>query len=65
MKIESTQKQFLLAAEGVNKSFSGFKAINNLNFYLDPGELRTVIGPNGASKTTFPPHHRPHQAGYG
>ena len=53
MKIESTQKQFLLAAEGVNKSFSGFKAINNLSFYLDSGELRTVIGPNGAGKTSF------------
>jgi urea transport system ATP-binding protein len=53
MKIESTQKQFLLTAEGVNKEFSGFKAITNLNFYLDPGELRTVIGPNGAGKTTF------------
>ena len=53
MKIESTQRQFLLAAEGVNKSFSGFKAITNLNFYLDTGELRTVIGPNGAGKTTF------------
>jgi urea transport system ATP-binding protein len=53
VKIESTQKTFLLAAEGVNKSFSGFKAITNLNFYLDPGELRTVIGPNGAGKTTF------------
>ncbi|EDY17893.1 urea ABC transporter, ATP-binding protein UrtD [Chthoniobacter flavus Ellin428] len=53
MKIESTQKQFLLAAEGVNKTFSGFKAITDLNFYLDRGELRTVIGPNGAGKTTF------------
>ncbi|HEY3901649.1 MAG TPA: urea ABC transporter ATP-binding protein UrtD [Chthoniobacter sp.] len=53
MKIESTQRTFLLAAEGVNKSFSGFKAITNLNFYLDKGELRTVIGPNGAGKTTF------------
>ncbi|HEY5752913.1 MAG TPA: urea ABC transporter ATP-binding protein UrtD [Chthoniobacterales bacterium] len=46
-------KPFLLAAEGVNKSFSGFKAINDLNFYLEPGELRTVIGPNGAGKTSF------------
>jgi urea transport system ATP-binding protein len=53
VKIESTQRTFLLAAEGVNKSFSGFKAITNLNFYLDKGELRTVIGPNGAGKTTF------------
>jgi urea transport system ATP-binding protein len=43
----------LLIAEGVNKSFSGFKAINDLNFYLEPGELRTVIGPNGAGKTSF------------
>jgi urea transport system ATP-binding protein len=48
-----SQKQFLLAAEGLNKSFSGFKAITDLSFYLDEGELRTVIGPNGAGKTTF------------
>ncbi len=47
------QKPFLLSAEGLNKSFDGFKAINDLNFYLDEGELRTVIGPNGAGKTTF------------
>jgi urea transport system ATP-binding protein len=46
-------KQFLLAAEGVTKSFDGFKAINDLNFYLDKGELRTIIGPNGAGKSTF------------
>jgi urea transport system ATP-binding protein len=46
-------KSFLLAAEGVNKSFSGFQAIKDLSFYLDHGELRTVIGPNGAGKTTF------------
>ena len=46
-------KPFLLAAEGLTRSFDGFKAINDLNFYLDEGELRTVIGPNGAGKTTF------------
>lgn len=48
-----TQKPFIIAAEGVNKSFDGFKAIRDLNFYMDIGELRTVIGPNGAGKTTF------------
>jgi urea transport system ATP-binding protein len=47
------RKPFLLAAEGLTRSFDGFKAINDLNFYLDEGELRTVIGPNGAGKTTF------------
>ena len=46
-------KPFLLTAEGVTKSFDGFKAINDLNFYLDQGELRTIIGPNGAGKSTF------------
>jgi urea transport system ATP-binding protein len=46
-------KKFILTAEGVTKSFDGFKAINDLNFYLDAGELRTIIGPNGAGKSTF------------
>ncbi|MBV8486006.1 MAG: ATP-binding cassette domain-containing protein, partial [Verrucomicrobia bacterium] len=45
-------KRFILTAEGVTKSFDGFKAINDLNFYLDEGELRTIIGPNGAGKST-------------
>jgi urea transport system ATP-binding protein len=44
---------FILAAEGVSKTFDGFKAISDLNFYMEKGELRTVIGPNGAGKTTF------------
>jgi len=48
-----SQKPFLLAAEGLNKSFAGFQAIKDLSIYLDEGELRTVIGPNGAGKTTF------------
>ncbi len=39
--------------EGVNKTFDGFKVINNLNFYMDEGELRVLIGPNGAGKTTM------------
>lgn len=55
MRIESPLKQrpFILAADGINKSFAGFHAIKELSFYLDEGELRTVIGPNGAGKTTF------------
>jgi len=47
------RKKFILTAEGVSKSFDGFKAINDLNFYLDEGELRTIIGPNGAGKSTL------------
>lgn len=39
--------------EGVTVEFDGFKALTNVNFYIDPGELRVVIGPNGAGKTTL------------
>src|SRR5688572_25834669 len=46
-------RDFVLAVEGVNKTFAGFKAISDLNFYLDDGELRVVIGPNGAGKSTL------------
>ena len=48
-----TPKNFILTLEGVNKSFDGFKAINDLNFYMDEGELRVIIGPNGAGKSTM------------
>ena len=43
---------FTLAIEDLTVSFDGFKAVDNLNFYLDKNELHVVIGPNGAGKTT-------------
>ena len=43
----------ILYLEGINKSFDGFKAINDLNLYIEEGELRCIIGPNGAGKSTM------------
>jgi len=43
----------ILEIDNVTVSFDGFKALNNLNFSMEPGELRVIIGPNGAGKTTF------------
>jgi len=43
----------ILYLEGLNKSFDGFKAINDLNLYIETGELRCIIGPNGAGKSTM------------
>ena len=42
-----------LLLDGVNRSFDGYKAINDLSLAVDKGELRAVIGPNGAGKTTM------------
>ncbi len=43
---------YLLAVSGLTVSFDGFKAVNDLSFYVDQDELRVIIGPNGAGKTT-------------
>ena len=37
-----------LYLEDINVSFDGFKAINHLSLSIDAGELRCIIGPNGA-----------------
>ncbi|WP_163264731.1 urea ABC transporter ATP-binding protein UrtD [Chelativorans alearense] len=48
----STPRDFLLSVEGLTVSFDGFKAVNDLSFYVDENEIRVIIGPNGAGKTT-------------
>jgi urea transport system ATP-binding protein len=42
----------VLAVEGLTVSFDGFKAVDNLNLYVNRNEVHVVIGPNGAGKTT-------------
>jgi len=48
----STEKDFVLSVEGLTVSFDGFKAVNDLSFYVEENEIRVIIGPNGAGKTT-------------
>jgi urea transport system ATP-binding protein len=43
----------ILAVENLTVSFDGFKAVDDLNFYVEEKELHVVIGPNGAGKTTL------------
>ncbi len=56
-KLESVEldvsKDIILYIEGLTVSFDGFKALDNLSMYVKEGELRCVIGANGAGKTTF------------
>lgn len=46
------QPDFLLSVEALTVSFDGFKAVNDLSFYVEENEIRVIIGPNGAGKTT-------------
>src|ERR1700727_801565 len=52
MLIGHQPKPFLLSVEALTVSFDGFKAVNDLSFYVDENEIRVIIGPNGAGKTT-------------
>lgn len=44
---------YLVEANGLNKSYSGFRALNDFNFKVAPGRIVGLLGPNGSGKTTF------------
>jgi urea transport system ATP-binding protein len=48
-----SDKGSIIYLEGVIVDYDGFKALDNLNFFVNYNELRIVIGPNGAGKTTL------------
>ena len=45
--------QIVPRTQGLTREFSGFVAVNQVDFEVQRGELRAIIGPNGAGKTTF------------
>jgi len=48
------RKEFILMLEGVNKTFEGFKAISELNFYMDAGgTARHYRGQTVPAKSTM------------
>ncbi|MBU1712121.1 MAG: ABC transporter ATP-binding protein [Proteobacteria bacterium] len=43
----------MLLVKDVQKSFDGFRAVNDAQLKVEKGEVVAVIGPNGAGKTTL------------
>lgn len=43
----------LLQLQNVQKEFSGYHAVKNVSFSIDPGSIFGLLGPNGAGKTTL------------
>jgi ABC-type branched-subunit amino acid transport system ATPase component len=43
----------LLTLEHVSKRFGGLRAVNDVSFSVNQGEILFIVGPNGAGKTTL------------
>ncbi len=44
--------EFVLEVNGLSKNYGKLKAVNNLSFKLERGEVYGILGPNGSGKTT-------------
>lgn len=47
-----TSKKHVLEVNHATMQFGGLIAVNDLNMYINHGEIVALIGPNGAGKTT-------------
>ena len=43
----------ILQLQGVGKNFGGLRAVDQVSFAVQPGEIFGLIGPNGSGKTTI------------
>jgi len=51
MMIDKTQKT-VLKVNSISKDFLNVKAVNNISFTVEQGDIFAFLGPNGAGKTT-------------
>lgn len=48
-----TMSKYILEMNHISKEFTGVKALSNVNFKVDAGEIHCLIGENGAGKSTL------------
>ena len=49
----NSSAKLLLEIKGVNKTFGGLHALDDVNLQIEEGETHAIIGPNGAGKSTL------------
>ena len=49
----SESKQELLVLKGISKAYAGVKALDSVDFAIDRGEIRCLVGENGSGKSTL------------
>lgn len=47
-----TNKDAIIEVNNLSKNFNGFKAVDNISFRVEKGDIFGFLGPNGAGKTT-------------
>lgn len=53
MADQHVDERYILSIQGLNKSFPGVQALDNVSFNIERGTIHALVGENGAGKSTL------------